>query len=215
MGHTIEAVLFDYGGVMTELPGPGMAALAESAGADPAQFASFFREAYHPDGGGDGPFQKLERGEMTLQELDDWGRAEGTRRGWTLSLAGLIEVVSGMPIRPKMMGYVSELRQRGFRTALITNNAREFSDIWRSKLQADDLFDVVVVSCDVGVRKPDPAIYELALERLGSVPPERAVFVDDMEGNLSGARDIGMHTVLVDDDTEAAIDRLETMLSLG
>ncbi|BCO36260.1 HAD family hydrolase [Mycobacterium heckeshornense] len=214
MGHTIEAVLFDYGGVMTELPGSGLRALAESAGADPAQFASFFREAYHQDGG-DGPLQKVERGEMTLQELDDWGRAEGIRRGWTLSLAGLIEVVSGMPIRPKMVGYVSELRQRGFRTALITNNAREFSDIWRSKLQADDLFDVVVVSCDVGVRKPDPAIYELALERLGSVPPERAVFLDDMEGNLAGARDIGMHTVLVDDDTQAAIDRLETMLSLG
>lgn len=74
---------------------------------------------------------------------------------------------------------------------------------------------MVVVSCDVGVRKPDPAIYELALERLGSVPPERAVFLDDMEGNLAGARDIGMHTVLVDDDTQAAIDRLETMLSLG
>lgn len=214
MGQTIEAVLFDYGGVLTELPGPGMRALAESAGADPVEFASFLLGTYDDDGG-DSPLHRVERGEMTLRELDDWGRSEGLRRGWSLSLAGLVEVVAQLPVRPKMVGYVSELRERGFQTALVTNNAREFSDVWRYKLPTDDLFDLVVVSCDVGVRKPDPTIYELALERVGSVPPERAVFVDDMEVNLSGARSVGMHTVLVDDDTEAAIDRLETMLSLA
>lgn len=211
MGQTIEAVLFDYGGVLTELPGPSMRLLAESAGADPAEFFEFFFGAYAADAG-DHPLHKVERGEMTLRELDDWGRSEGLRRGWTVNLADLVEVVARMPVRPRMVSYVSELRERGFRTALVTNTAREFSDSWRSKLDTDDLFNVVVASCDVNVRKPDPAIYELALDRLGSVPPERAVFIDDMAGNLDGARSVGMHTVLADDDTEAAIDRLESLV---
>ena len=82
-----------------------------------------------------------------------------------------------------------ELRGRGLRTALLTNNVREWEPLWRAKLpEIDELFEVVVDSAFVGLRKPDPAIYELTLERLGGVRAERCVFVDDLDVNCEAAR---------------------------
>ena len=73
---------------------------------------------------------------------------------------------------------------------------REWEPLWRSKLpEVDELFEVVVDSAFVGVRKPDPEIYSLTLERLGGVEPERCVFVDDLDVNCETARDLGMTAV--------------------
>ena len=81
---------------------------------------------------------------------------------------------------------VRAVRAAGGRTAVVTNNVRELSHTWRPVLPLDELFDTVVDSCEVGLRKPNPAIYLLACERLG-VAPERAVLLDDIESNLRGA----------------------------
>ena len=89
------------------------------------------------------------------------------------------------------------------RTALLTNNVREWEPLWRAKLpELDEIFEVVVDSAFVGMRKPDPRIYELTLERLGAVAGE-CVFVDDLEVNCAAARALGMAAVRFEDTGEA------------
>jgi putative hydrolase of the HAD superfamily len=95
-----------------------------------------------------------------------------------------------------MIEFIRELRGRGVRAALLTNNVREWEPLWRAKLpEIDELFELVVDSAFVGIRKPDPAIYDLTLERLGGVSPEQCVFVDDLDVNCDAARALGMAAV--------------------
>ena len=93
-----------------------------------------------------------------------------------------------------MIAYMRELRARGYRLAICTNNVREWEPLWRAKLPVDEIFEVVVDSAFVGTRKPEPAIYELTLERLG-VAAEAALFVDDIEVNCDAARELGHEAV--------------------
>ena len=102
-----------------------------------------------------------------------------------------------------MVDTVRQIRQAGYRTALLTNNAREWEPMWRSLIPVDELFDVVVDSSVVGLRKPDPAIYQLTCERLGLQPAE-CIFVDDLSCNVDAAAELGMETVHCMDPTEAA-----------
>ena len=111
-----------------------------------------------------------------------------------------------------MIDFVRELRGRGVRAALLTNNVREWEPLWRSKLpEVDELFEVVVDSAFVGLRKPDPAIFELTLERLGGPSPERCVFVDDLELNCDAARELGMAAVRFE-TAEQSIPEVEAFL---
>jgi len=103
-----------------------------------------------------------------------------------------------------------ELRGRGHKMAICTNNIREWEAHWRAMLPVDEIFDVVVDSAFVGSRKPEPRIYEITLERLGVVP-EEAVFVDDVEVNCEGARELGI-TAIRFRSTEQAIEQIETAL---
>ena len=93
-------------------------------------------------------------------------------------------------VRPdeEMRAAVAEFHAQGIRTALVSNS-------WRAEdYDLDDLFDVIVLSGELGIRKPDPAIYVLAAERVG-VAPDRCVFVDDLGGNLKPAKALGMTTI--------------------
>ena len=111
-----------------------------------------------------------------------------------------------------MIEAVRAVRARGLRTAIVTNNIREYGDAWRARLAIDELFDLVVDSCEEGVRKPDPAIFHTTLDRLGVDDPGRAVLLDDFEGNLVAARGIGMHGILVGPDPRPALDELAALL---
>jgi putative hydrolase of the HAD superfamily len=112
-----------------------------------------------------------------------------------------------------MIEFVRGLRARGVRNALLTNNVREWEPLWRSKLpEIDELFDVVIDSAFVGMRKPDPAIFELTLERLGGAAPERCVFVDDLEPNCDAARTLGMAAVRFESAVQA-IPEIESALA--
>jgi putative hydrolase of the HAD superfamily len=106
------------------------------------------------------------------------------------------------------------LRGRGLRMALLTNNVREWEPFWRAKLpDIDQIFEVVVDSAFVGMRKPEPGIYELTLERIGDdIAGEDCVFVDDLEHNCEAARAFGMHTVRFH-DADQAIGEVEALLS--
>ena len=85
--------------------------------------------------------------------------------------------------------------------------------MWRSLVPIDELFDVVIDSSEVGMRKPSRAIYELTLERLGGVAPDEAVFLDDVASNVEGAQAAGLHGIVVDDPPNRAIDELDELLA--
>jgi putative hydrolase of the HAD superfamily len=98
-----------------------------------------------------------------------------------------------------------ELRGRGYRMAICTNNVREWEHRWRAMLPVDEIFDLVIDSAFVGMRKPDPGIYELTLARLG-VPAERALLIDDIEINCEAARALGLRAVWYRDSEQAIAD---------
>jgi putative hydrolase of the HAD superfamily len=99
------------------------------------------------------------------------------------------------------------------RLALLTNNVREWEPLWRAKLpDVDELFEVIVDSGFVGMRKPDREIYELTLERLGDgLRFDECAFVDDIEVNCEAARALGMRAVRFH-DTQQAIAELDAVL---
>ncbi len=106
-----------------------------------------------------------------------------------------------------------ELRRRGYKLAICTNNVREWEARWRAMLPIDEIFEVVVDSAFVGARKPERRIYELTLERLG-VSAQAALFIDDIEANCAGARALGMRAVWFQ-STEQAIEEVEAILADG
>ena len=120
-------------------------------------------------------------------------------------------------LRPNtpMIEFVRSLRvDRGLRSALLTNNVREWEPKWRALLpEIDEVFEVIVDSAFVGMRKPDPAIYELTVDRLGDgVRAEDCIFIDDLEINCDAARELGM-TAVQFRDTNQAIAEVEAALA--
>jgi putative hydrolase of the HAD superfamily len=202
----IDAALFDFGGVLVhEGSVNDFARLAPHA--DPAEVLRHAIGPYHEDH--DHPWHRVERGELDMAE---W---------YTLTVAALAEAgidvvipTSGSvlftPNEP-VVEAVREVRAAGGRTAVVTNNVRELSHTWRPVLPLDELFDTIVDSCEVGLRKPNPAIYLLAVERLG-VAPERAVLLDDIESNLRGAEAAGLRAIHVEPDPTAAVEALRALL---
>jgi putative hydrolase of the HAD superfamily len=119
-------------------------------------------------------------------------------------------LASGFGPRPAMQRAITSIREHGLRTAALTNNWPAADNGARSHRFADLLFDVVVESAVEGLRKPDPKIYALVLERLG-VGAEEAVFLDDLGINLKPARALGMTTIKVT-DPEVALAELAATL---
>lgn len=103
----------------------------------------------------------------------------------------------------EMVDAVSRVRAAGYRTAMLTNVARDSSHLWEALIDVELLFDVLVDSSVVGLRKPDPAIFRLTCERLG-LPPEDCLFVDDIPSNVAGAAQLGIEVILCHDPTEVA-----------
>jgi putative hydrolase of the HAD superfamily len=110
----------------------------------------------------------------------------------------------------RLIDYMRGLRERGYKMAICTNNIREWEQLWRAMLPVEEIFDVVVDSAFVGSRKPEPRIYEITLERLGA-SPEAAVFIDDIEANCEGARQLGIHAIRFR-STDQAIEDIEAAL---
>ena len=104
-----------------------------------------------------------------------------------------------------------QLKADGVLTALVTNNAAEFRDHWRNAIPLDELFHHVIDSSEVGMRKPDPKIFELALERLGT-RAESTVFLDDFQGNLDAAAQLGIRGILVEPDYAPALESVRRLL---
>ncbi len=162
----------------------------------------------------DHPWHRLERGEMKIQEARDAILLLGRDRGSEIDLyeffGGLSAIANGV-VQP-MVDCARRLKNEGYRTAIVTNNVAEFSEFWRRSLPLDELFDVVVDSSQVGMRKPNPKIFTHTLESLGDVAPRRAAFLDDFHGNVAAASALGLHGILVEADQTGAIAELERLL---
>jgi epoxide hydrolase-like predicted phosphatase len=107
---------------------------------------------------------------------------------------------------------IRELRARGMRLGLLTNNIKEFGEHWRATFPIDDLFEEIVDSSHVGMRKPDREIYELMCARMGITAGE-AIFVDDNRANVAAAREYGMHGVHFGDDPWASLAEVDALLN--
>ena len=206
-----DAVLLDFGGVFTASPFGAIEAAEERHGARPGQLREIVFGAYDRDD--DHPWHRLERGELALDrarsEIIELGRTAGFEID---PIRLLIEGMGAHDPREDLIDLVRRIRASGVRTALVTNNVREFGDGWRKLVPVDDLFDEVVDSSAEGCRKPDPAIFELALARVGGVEPGRSIFLDDFHGNISAARALGIESILVEPDHRPALRDLERLL---
>ena len=156
-------------------------------------------------------WHELETGRLTLQEFHDRLQARAVELlGRPLEESFYERFLEGLSvgIHWTVVDRVRRLRSDGYRTAILTNNVAEWSEFWRGSIPIE-LFDVVVDSSEVGLRKPDHAIFALVCERLG-VEPEEGVFLDDSPGHIAGAEAFGLHTVLVTgpDQAVAALDAI-------
>jgi putative hydrolase of the HAD superfamily len=198
----IEAVVSDFGGVLTTPLLNAFAAFQDEAGISAATLG----EAMRARAGGDGEISlfKLERGEIGEDEfLDDLAAGLEPLLGHRPHLHHFRSTFFGA-LHPngEMIELMRELRGRGLRMAMLTNNVREWEPLWRSMLPVEEIFETIVDSAFVGVRKPEPRIYELTLERIG-MPAEACLFVDDVPDNVAAAEAAGMRAVHFRDNAQA------------
>lgn len=222
----IVAVIFDYGGVISAPLFDDLAGFETRMGYPAGSIRRLmFGDSHSHLGGGDpvdgaydeGPvhdFHLLEMGRLSLADYLEGLMARAPEIvGRSLDLSAYEEFASSMPMRVQwpIVHRIRRLHADGLALALLTNNVKEFGDSWRTTFPVDELFSVVVDSSDVGMRKPDPAIYVLTCERLG-VEPADAMFLDDNADNVAAADALGIETVLVGADPLAAIRDLDAIL---
>ncbi len=203
----IRAVLWDFGGVILESPFDGFTRYEQETGL-PAGFLRSLN-ASNPD---DNAWARMERNEVSLEEFSVQFEAEAESAGHRIDARAILALLSGQP-RPAVVEAVRRCAAR-LPTGLLTNNF-VVKDAAMAGGRPDleeilSLFHVIIESSKVGLRKPDPRIYEVATEALG-VPPEETVFLDDLGINLKPARAMGMTTIKVDDPGQA-LDQLEAAL---
>ena len=209
--RVITTVLFDFGGVFTPSPFAAARSGGSVLGHDPEVVIEIIFGKYDDDN--DHPWHRLERGEVSLADARAQIMADARSRGFELdpfdALAGM---ASKEHDEEPFIERARRLRADGYRTGLITNNVAEFRDHWRKMVPVDELFEIVIDSCEVGMRKPDPRVFHLALDHFGAAP-EATAFLDDFEGNIAAASALGLHGILVGDDRHAAVAALDDLLA--
>jgi putative hydrolase of the HAD superfamily len=207
----IEAVISDFGGVLTSPLVDSFRAFRDSSGVSPEAIGIAMVAIMQRDGAN--PLFELETGRMTeARFLGSLGAELSRQLGREISLDGFGEqYLAHLHPNQRLIDYLRELRRRGYKLAICTNNVREWEPLWRAKLPVDEIFDVVVDSAFVGARKPERLIFEVTLERLG-VDPQAALLIDDIELNCDAARELGINVVWFQ-STEQAISDVEAALA--
>lgn len=193
----IRAVVFDIGGVIQDSPLHAIARYERDHGLPPDAINRAVVAA-----GEQGAWSRLERGELTVEAWRAPFERDCRAHGLTVSATRLMQYIAEAGReRPQMLRAVSRLRERGLRVGALTNNwATETSA--RGPHPIARHVDALVESRAVGMRKPDPRIYQLICRRLGVEPPQ-AAFLDDIGRNLKSAKALGMHTIKVDEPAQA------------
>jgi putative hydrolase of the HAD superfamily len=209
----ISAVLWDFGGVILTSPFEAFARYESELGLA----VGFVRRvnATNPDRNA---WAKLERNEVDAAGFAALFEEEARSLGGEVSGIRVLELLAG-DLRPSMVAALRAVKAAGYKTACLTNNIASGNDGPESRRQhvaeVMGLFDAVVESSKVGVRKPEPRFYELACQTLGVVPAE-CVFLDDLGINLKPARAMGMTTIKVEDPAVALAELSEVLgLPLG
>ena len=208
----IRAVICDFGGVLSLPLLEGFAAFQDESGVSVEQLGRAMLAGVD-DLDGKHPLFELECGRITeerfLEILRDGLEPE---LGHRPTLHRFKEIFfEALQPNPPMIELMADLRAEGYRMALLTNNVREWEPLWRSKLPVDEIFETVVDSAFVGMRKPDHEIYELTVDRLDGVEAEDCLFVDDTQVNCIAARELGMQAVWFADN-EQAIPEIRSVL---
>ncbi len=215
----LRALVVDWGGVLTEPLGVAIQAWADVDGIDFEHYQQVMREWFGPDVESgddqtgqddlarDNPIAALERGEIQVPHFEDQlAERLSVHAGHPVPARGLLQrMFAQFEHAPAMSALVLRARQAGLLTGLLSNS-------WGNDYPRegwDDMFDAIVISGEVGMRKPEPEIFVHVLDLLG-VSAAETVFVDDLPHNVRAARDLGLvavhHTSY--DDTAAELERL-------
>ena len=204
---SITTVIFDFGGVITASPFEAFNRLEEERGL-PRDFVRRVNAA-DPD---HNAWAKFERAEIDATAFDRLFAEEARALGHALEGEAVLAVLAGA-VRPAMVAALDTLKAKGFTVGCITNNvpSGKGSGMARSEAMAAEVaaimarFDHVIESSKVGVRKPDPAIYQMMCDALG-VEPAACVYLDDLGINCKPAAGLGMHAIKVTSGEQALAD---------
>lgn len=209
-----KAVLWDFGGVITTSPFEAFNRFESEAGL-PKDFIRSIN-ATNPE---TNAWAKLESSEISVDEFDEMFAAEARNKGHEVRGHDVLALLSG-DVRDEMVAALKTIKQH-YAVACITNNVRNSGEgpgMARTAERASrvaevmELFDVVIESSKVGIRKPHPDIYQMACREI-NVEPAASIFLDDLGINLKPARALGMTTIKVV-DPDVALQELEAHLGL-
>jgi putative hydrolase of the HAD superfamily len=208
MSRSVRAVLWDFGGVITTSPFEAFARY-ERENDLPVDLIRGLNAANHHENA----WARFERNQVPFDEFCTLYEKEAAEAGYHLDARAVIACLSG-DVRAQMVDALRAIRRHGLKQACLTNNFFRFDDaptkVERSPIL--DLFDAIVESSVVGVRKPEPEFYRIACRAL-EIEPTDAVMLDDLGVNLKPAREMGMATIKVT-DPDAALEELESVLGL-
>ena len=198
MTSMIRAVLWDFGGVITTSPFEAFARY-ERQNELPDGFIRGLNATNHHENA----WAKFERSQVSVEEFCRLYEAEADAAGHPLDAHAVIGCLSG-DIRPEMVTALDAIKRGGLKQACLTNNFFRFDDppTREGRTSILDVFDVIVESSRIGVRKPEPEFYRIACESL-EIEPSEAVMLDDLGVNLKPARELGMTTIKVVDPNQA------------
>jgi putative hydrolase of the HAD superfamily len=210
-----RAVIWDFGGVITSSPFEAFAAHEAARGLPPGFIRSV--NATNPDANA---WARLERSEIDAATFDTLFRAEAQALGHDVRGAEVLPLLAGR-VRPRMVACLDTLKASGFALGCITNNAAvgHGSGMAASEAQSAEVsailarFDQLIESSKAGLRKPDPAIYRLMLDRLG-LPADACIYLDDLGINCKPAAALGMRAIKVSGEEQALAD-LGTLLDMA
>ena len=204
----IKAVLFDFGGVILSSPFEAFARYEQENGLPDGLLRQL--NATNPDSNA---WAALERSEVDLDGFAERFEAEAAAAGHAVDARAILELLSG-EVRPEKVAALQAIKAAGLPLALLTNNfvTGDAATMGPREEVAEalGLFDHVIESSKAGVRKPDPAAYQLVLDVLG-VEARHVVFLDDLGINLKPARALGMTTIKVTDPADALAELADVL----
>jgi putative hydrolase of the HAD superfamily len=201
----ITTIVSDLGGVLTTPLWDAFVAYQDHSG---IALTEFWTAMGALTDAGANPMYELECGRISEAEFTGaLGDQIAKQVGHAVDLSDFSEVwFSHLHNNEPMFELMRSLKDRGYRMALLTNNVQEWERHWRPRMPIEEIFELVVDSGFVGVRKPQPEIYTLTVQRLGGIDASEILFLDDVDVNCIAAREAGWGAVQFQHNTQAAAD---------